>query len=380
MPKAVREVKSFNLGVVTSADDNDIKADAAVYSKDIDPNSSEGRLKGRYKDLLIDVPVYRKDMVITTPDASTQITREVNINSDTITDMNLHSNVASYPLQINLVGTAPTASAIVRVKILNFTADDGDGGTFLKISHDGTNYNNSGEYEDLTFTTGNYETYQTIYLKPQGLVLADEVFNVDVSVTSTDPKWNSSQVDYVLSYTLKATIEGAPAIVIKRSTYKLHGVLEGEQQGYKVELKLAAHPEFYYDTENVILTFTSNDQGRLYVHWTGSGVKESTKSFSFNNLNYGTYQTLYPFVLDDGIKQGNLQFSMNLTGNSNFSAIYEDVLGSSELEGAVRFDDGTLLDNDFHSPTNPFNVSSEESSIGGGGDGTGDEDDKWIKP
>jgi len=63
MPKAVREVKSFNLGVVTAADDNDISIDAATYSQDIDPNSTQGRLQGRHEDAMIDTATYKTSLV-----------------------------------------------------------------------------------------------------------------------------------------------------------------------------------------------------------------------------------------------------------------------------------------------------------------------------
>ena len=379
MPKAVREIKSFNLGVVTSADDNDIKADAAVYSKDIDPNSSEGRLKGRWKDTLIDLPFYKDKPVFSNPSSANIITREINISNSTVENREIYDDVPSYPIKINLVGTAPTSTVTVRVKILDFAYE----GTYLKVSHDGTNYNNEGEYDELTFTTANYGTLQTIYLKPQTFALIDRVIKVQISAQSSEAVWNSSSLDSRRPYIFKGTVADSPGIRIKESTYKLHGVLEGLQGQYKLELSLTHSPELDTDTASVSITFSSNDHDRLYAHWAGGGAtKETNKTFLFTNLNWSTYQTLNPYIEDDGIKQGNLQFSMNISGTHGSSDLYSWLDGG--IEGKVRYDTGTFNDNDFNNggAVNPLNVSSLENSDGEGGDGSGGNDGEknWKEP
>jgi len=369
MPKDVREVKSFNLGVVTAADDNDIKIDAAVYSKDIDPNASEGKLRGRWKDSLIDLPVYRGKPIYTTPDTTDEVTREINIDNSSSVGMELYFEEEKYEVKVNLIGSPPTSQVTVKLKMKAFSRDSG----YIKISHDGTNYNNSGEFDTLVFSTSNYATSQSLYLVCQSASIIDRTVPIMVSAQSTDSLWNSSNLNYTMNYLYKATVESQPGIIIKRSTYKNHGVTEGLQGEYRIDLKLSYPPGLDLDTSSVDIIFTSNDPDRLYVHWTGgNATKLNTKTFSFTNLNWSTYQTLYPFVLDDGIKQGNLQFSMEVTGVDNGSLLYDFLNGG--IEGNIRFDDGTFLDNDFHSPVNPWNIGALEASIAGGGDGTGNED------
>ena len=128
MPKAVREVKSFNLGVVTSADDNDIKADAAVFSKNIDPNSVAGRLKGRPGDILLDIPKYRGAFVFLKPNADTgdgDIAREVDVKyydylGNQLTDNNILGGYSYYKIDVRLQGTVPSSDVVTKINIDRF--------------------------------------------------------------------------------------------------------------------------------------------------------------------------------------------------------------------------------------------------------------------
>ena len=47
MPKSVAEIKLFNKGIVSTPDAKDIPTDASDYSLNIEPLSSDGKVRGR---------------------------------------------------------------------------------------------------------------------------------------------------------------------------------------------------------------------------------------------------------------------------------------------------------------------------------------------
>tara|TARA_R100001463_G_scaffold123297_1_gene179976 strand:+ start:19 stop:276 length:258 start_codon:yes stop_codon:yes gene_type:complete len=50
MPKVIAEIKTFNLGIISTPDTKDIPSQAADYSLDIETITSEGKIKGRKTD------------------------------------------------------------------------------------------------------------------------------------------------------------------------------------------------------------------------------------------------------------------------------------------------------------------------------------------
>lgn len=47
MPKSVAEIKLFNAGIISTPDSKDIPTDASDYSLNVEPLSSDGKVKGR---------------------------------------------------------------------------------------------------------------------------------------------------------------------------------------------------------------------------------------------------------------------------------------------------------------------------------------------
>jgi len=47
MPKSVAEIKLFNAGIVSTPDSKDIPTDASDYSLNVEPLTSDGKVKGR---------------------------------------------------------------------------------------------------------------------------------------------------------------------------------------------------------------------------------------------------------------------------------------------------------------------------------------------
>lgn len=47
MPKSVAEIKLFNKGIVSTPDAKDIPTDASDYSLNVEPLSSDGKIRGR---------------------------------------------------------------------------------------------------------------------------------------------------------------------------------------------------------------------------------------------------------------------------------------------------------------------------------------------
>ena len=51
MPKVIGEIKKFNIGIVSTVDEHDIPPDASQYNEDIETLNTDGKLKGRRKDV-----------------------------------------------------------------------------------------------------------------------------------------------------------------------------------------------------------------------------------------------------------------------------------------------------------------------------------------
>tara|TARA_R100001443_G_scaffold117147_1_gene140145 strand:- start:1537 stop:2685 length:1149 start_codon:yes stop_codon:yes gene_type:complete len=382
MPKSVREIKNFNVGIVTAADDNDIKIDAATYSQDIDPNSTEGRLRGRWKDVLIDLPKWRTHFHFAQPSVGGdgQIPREINVLTTGIVDNTLYQN-DTYRVDVNLVGTIPTSNVVIKIEIDDFANMD----DYLKINdtNDTSGYPNSGEYIELTFTSGNWQTLQTFYLIPQNVTTeADIGLKLKYTAQSTDAKWNSTDVDFNHNYSYRSDV--VSGVIVKRSTFKNSGVLEGEQQGFKVEVKLSSNPNFIDSTSTVDLTFTSDDSTKLKADYPSGGASVASKTLSFTNANYNTYQIIYPYAIDDGVKNGNWTEQLHISGNSNGNTSYINL--DTDIASLVRYDDGNFVTNDFmFAGSSSWNfVVTETGGTGSGDDGSGDgensDDNGWKGP
>ena len=51
MPKVIGEIKKFNIGIVSTVDEHDIPPDASQYNENIETLNTDGKLKGRRKDV-----------------------------------------------------------------------------------------------------------------------------------------------------------------------------------------------------------------------------------------------------------------------------------------------------------------------------------------
>jgi len=51
MPKVVGEIKTFSIGIVSTVDEHDIPADASQYNENIETLNTDGKLKGRRRDV-----------------------------------------------------------------------------------------------------------------------------------------------------------------------------------------------------------------------------------------------------------------------------------------------------------------------------------------
>jgi len=382
MPKAVREVKSFNLGIVTAADDNDIKIDAATYSQDIDPNSTEGRLRGRWDDMLIDVPHFRNNFVFTTPSegGDGDVTREINITSTGVANNTIYQN-ENYRFDVNLVGTIPTGDVTIKIEIDDFSTMS----SYAKINdtNNTSGYPNSGEYIELVFTSGNWNTIQTFYLIPQNVNTdADIAIKLNYIASSGDSKWNSTDVDYSHTFAYESGI--VAGLVIRRSTFKNNDVNEGEQEEFRIDTKLSVNPNFADTGASIDITYTAQDPLKLKADYPDGGSKASSKTLSFTNANYDTYQTIYPYPEDDGVKNGNSVEQLIITGDSNGNGSYGAL--EADIATIVRYDDGNFVNNDFiYAGLSSWNfIITEASGTGSDDDGSGDgeksEDKGWDGP
>ena len=386
MPKAVREVKSFNLGVVTSADDNDIKADAAVFSKNIDPNSVAGRLKGRPGDILLDIPKYRGDFVFLKPNADTgdgDIAREVDVKyydylGNQLTDNNILGGYSYYKIDVRLQGTVPSSDVVTKINIDRF----GSMAEYIKINDtaDTSGYPNSGQYIELTFTSSNWEAVQSCYLIPQNISDQDnEEFTLEYTSNSSDASWTHTDRDFNKVFTYVSNV--VAGVMVKRSTFKLHDVAEGEMEEFKVEIRLTEPPGFENNDDVVSIKFRSSDQTELYVHKTSSEESKYLKTLSFTQANYSTYQTIHPFSPDDETKDGNQVYQLLVSATTNGSVRYDEL--EENIQNCVKFDDGNFVTNDFpHDGSSEWNVIVlEAGEHGSNDDGTGDDsddDDGWA--
>ena len=52
MARRIKEIKNFNIGLVTNADSREVPDEGALYSNNVDANSAGGVLKGHKKDRL----------------------------------------------------------------------------------------------------------------------------------------------------------------------------------------------------------------------------------------------------------------------------------------------------------------------------------------
>lgn len=376
MPKAVREVKSFNLGVVTAADDNDIANDAATFSRDIDPNSTAGRLKGRWNDLLIDSTVSRTVFQFIQPESSGDVERQVSIvwtaDNGQVVENTIYQNQVVRGV-VSLIGEPPTSDVVLR-----FTLDDfANVGTYMKVGLSATgNMLNNGEYQELTFTSSNYAAGQLVYLRPQNITTSANIaISLQVTAQSSDTGWNSTDVDFNRNWSYVSNI--TPAVVIRESTFDTvcHQGLQGAST---IEVKLATNPNFTNDNQTVDITFTSTDTTLLKAHKPSAGNALNSKTFSFTNANYSTYQILEPFGVDQEEKTGDKVVPLNVTFNSNGNASYQPL--DTGLANLVRFDTGNFQTNDFtYAGSTSWNIVIQEYFGSGDDDGSGNSDDDGTK-
>ena len=383
MPKSVREVKNFNLGIVTSADDNDIKVDAAVYSENIDPNAVQGRLRGRPGDYLLEIPKWRGNIVFTEPNANGDgnVPREVDdvyyeLASTQMTDNKIRGNVAYYKVDVRLQGTVPTNNVTVKIEIDDWANMQ----SFVKINDTAntSGYPNAGQYIELVFTSSNWETIQSYYIIPQNTSdAADEQFTLKYTCTSTDSAWTHTDRDFNKTFTYVSDV--IAGIIIKRSTFKLSNVAEGIMEEFKVEVKLTESPQFLESTVALGVRFQSNNYSKLKVNKTSS-AEDNVKVLQFTNANWDTYQTIYPYGVDDGVKDGNSVYSMAISGIPNGSPRFIEL--EENIQNCVRFDDGNFVTNDFtYDGLSDWNVvvleSGQSEGDDDGSDDDGSDDDGW---
>lgn len=376
MPKAVREVKSFNLGVVTAADDNDIANDAATFSRDIDPNSTAGRLKGRWNDLLIDDTVSRTVFQFIQPETAGAVERQVSIvwtaDNGQVVENNIYQNQIVRGI-VSLIGEPPTSDVVLR-----FTLDDFvNVGTYMKIGLGATgNMLNNGEYQELTFTSSNYAAGQSVYLRPQNITTSANIgISLQVTAQSSDADWNSTDIDFNKNWSYVSNI--TPAVVIQESTFDTvcHQGLQGVS---RIDVKLATNPNFENSSQTVDITFTSTDTTLLKAHKANEGNAFNTKTLSFTNADYNTYQTLEPFGVDQEAKTGDKVVPLNVTFNSNGNAAYQPL--DTNLATLVRFDTGNFQTNDFtYAGSTSWNIVIQEYFGSGDDDGSGNSDDDGTK-
>jgi hypothetical protein len=378
MPKAVREVKSFNLGVVTAADDNDIKRDAATFSRDIDPNSTQGRLKGRYKDVLIDSSASKTVFQFIPPETAGNVPREISIvwstNNSQLVEHSLFQNQFLRG-EVTLSGPPPTSNVVVKIKIDDYTTV----GSFVKLhsTSSGTIPSSEGEELDITFTSSNWAAVQLVYVRPQNITITQELALVlQITAQSSDSNWNSSDVDFNRSFNYISNI--IPAVLVKESTFD-NVCQQGLQGSSQLQFKLSTNPNFATSTGTVDLTFVSQNTSLLKAHKADNQSAVNSKTLSFNNANYGTYQTLEPFGVDVAEKNGNQNVNLSVTASSNGSPSYLSL--DTNLQSLVRFDTGNFTTNDFifDGTTNWNILILEDGGSGGGDDGSGDSDDDGTK-
>lgn len=382
MPKAVREVKAFNLGVVTAADDNDIKIDAATYSQDIDPNSTQGRLQGRWDDVMIDTATFSTTFQFIDPPPTPQVQREIDIRWTYNTQQEFTNEIYQNLIvrgEVTLHGTAPTSNVVVRVAIDDYA----NMSTYLKVhtSSDGAIAPNEGEYVDLTFTPSNYQTAQLVYLRPQNVtVAASQAIQIDVTAQSTEANWNVTDLDFSRNFNYVSNI--IDGFIVKNSSFDTQ-TPKGLQGGAKIEIKLTSNPNFENDSSTIDITFASQDTNVLKAHKPDGGGAVNTKTLSFNNTNWNTYQALEPFAVDDGVKEGNKQVPLLVTANSNGHWAFSEI--DSNISNRVRFDNGNFQTNSFpYAGQSLYNIvivdtggNTDNSGSGNSGDnGT----DGWTKP
>lgn len=376
MPKAVREVKSFNLGVVTAADDNDIANDAATFSRDIDPNSTAGRLKGRWNDLLIDDTVSRTVFQFIQPETSGSVERQVSIvwtaDNGQVVENNIYQNQIVRGV-VSLVGPPPTSNVVLRFTIDDFV----NVGTYMKVGLDSTgSMSNNGEYQELTFTSSNYASGQLVYLRPQNITTSANIgITLKVTAQSGDAGWNSTDVDFNRNWSYVSNI--TPAVVIRESTFDTvcHQGLQGVS---RIDVKLATNPNFENSSQTVDITFTTTDSTLLKAHKANTGNAFNTKTFSFTNANYNTYQALEPFGVDQETKTGDKVVPLNVTFNSNGNAAYQPL--DTNLATLVRFDTGNFQTNNFtYAGSTSWNIVIQEYFGSGDDDGSGNSDDDGTK-
>lgn len=378
MPKAVREVKSFNLGVVTAADDNDIKKDAATFSRDIDPNSTQGRLKGRYKDVLIDSSASKTVFQFIPPETAGNVQREISIvwtsNNGQPVEHSLFQNHFLRG-EVTLSGPAPTSDVVVKIKIDDYA----DVGSFVKVFGDGDSNipSSEGEEFDITFTSSNWAAVQLVYVRPQNVTITQELSLVlQVTAQSSDANWNSTDVDFNRSFNYISNI--IPAIVVKESTFD-NVCQQGLQGSSMIQFKLSTNPNFATATATVDLTFVSQDTTLLKAHKADNQNAVNSKTLSFNNANYATYQSLQPFGVNVSEKNGNQNVNLSVTASSNGSNSYSAL--NTNLQNLVRYDTGNFTTNDFiFDGSTDWNILIlEDGGSGSGDDGSGDSDDDGTK-
>tara|TARA_R110000822_G_scaffold8597_1_gene33802 strand:+ start:1480 stop:2712 length:1233 start_codon:yes stop_codon:yes gene_type:complete len=407
MPKAVQEIKSFNIGVVTAADDNDIKINAAVYSEDIDPNGTEGSLQGRKKDRLIEIAHYRSqiDIIKPNPDDTSggDIKREINIQRS---DKNLFTSFdVDYPyeIKVNLTGTVPTQDVTVRFKIFEFSSPNPPRSSMLRIASalgggmppNPNQYPNSGEYMDIVFTPTDWTAERTFWLEVRDIALPNEIIHLDITATSSDTDWSVGELNSRIDFGYFG--DSIFGIVIDQSEFLINNVLEGTfpfggppeydapHTGYKVGYKLSHNPYLFSDTGTCDLTISSANPIRLKVDRIGASSTElDTKTLSFTNANFDTFQYIYPYGVDDNENLGNRTVHLQHTFLSGNSSTYLDLEGN--LAGKWRYDGATSHfgdGNDFPFANDvSFPVIILDNTAGNNDDGTsggsGDADDGWI--
>ena len=382
MPKAVREVKSFSLGVVTAADDNDISIDAATYSQDIDPNSTQGRLQGRHEDVMIDTATYKTSFQFIDPPPTPEVQREINIvwtfsnGQEFGNTIYQNHNVRAV---VNLEGTAPTANVVIRIAV----ADYANMSTYMK-THDtisDTIPNNEGEYVDLTFTPSNYATPQVMYLRPQNVtVAASQAININVTAQSSEAAWNVTDLDFTKNFNYVSNI--IDGFIINNSTWDVQ-TYKGLVEGAQIQVKLTSNPNFENDSSTIDITFASQDTAVLKAHKPDGGNAVNTKTLSFNNTNWNSYQAIRPFAVADGLKEGDKQVSLLVNANSNGNWAFSEI--DSNVANLVRFDNGNFETNNFpYSGQSLYNIvilddGGNAGNTGGGNSGDG-ENDGWTRP
>tara|TARA_R100000781_G_scaffold108677_1_gene73339 strand:+ start:3739 stop:4908 length:1170 start_codon:yes stop_codon:yes gene_type:complete len=387
MPKAVREVKSFNLGIVSSADDNDIKVDAAVYSENIDANAVQGRLKGRYGDSLLEIPKWRGNFVFNTPDANGDgnIPREVDVkyydpSGTQLTGNSIYGDEAYYKLDVTLQGTVPTATTTVRFTIADFNSVQEPMSGYVKMNDTAntSGYPNSGEYIELNFSASNWQTVQSVYLIPVNTGdSSDKEFTLQCTVNSTDSAWTHSDRDFNTVFNYVSDV--VAGVIIKESTFKLHNVAEGLMEEFQIQVKLTESPVFQNSTSALGIRFQSSNGTKLKVDKTSSG-ESTVKVLQFTNANWDTYQTIYPYGVDDGVKDGTQVYHIAVSAITNGSVRYDEL--ESNIQNCVKFDTGNFVTNDFtHNGSSDWPVVVLESGQSeGDDDGTDDdhsEDEGW---